>query len=321
MLFCYPLIAFFSFTSQNICPESQSFVIWPKQFTPTAEGLRFMKVKRRKVELVVISDVHLGTFGSQARELNRYLMGIKPKTLILNGDIIDFWQFRKRYWPDSHMKVVKTILNMAAKGTEVHYITGNHDETLRKFAGIDVGHIDILNKLELTLNGNKTWFFHGDVFDVVLHNNKWLAKLGSAGYGMLVIINVFLNFVSRLLGAGKVSFSKKIKENVKSAVKYIGDFENTAATLAIKKGFQAIVVGHIHHPEIREISVSGTGRIMYLNSGDWVENMSALEYNNGQWQIYRHQPQEPAEKENTATDTVFMEDKDIFNKMVDEFNQ
>lgn len=285
-----------------------------------------MKSAKRKIDLVVISDVHLGTFGSQARELNRYLMGIKPKTLILNGDIIDFWQFRKRYWPDSHMKVVKTILNMAAKGTEVHYITGNHDETLRKFAGIDVGHIDILNKLELTLNGNKTWFFHGDVFDVVLHNNKWLAKLGSAGYGMLLIINVFLNFVSRLLGAGKVSFSKKIKENVKSAVKYIGDFENTAATLAIKKGYQAIVVGHIHHPDMREIVVPKIGSIKYLNSGDWVENMSALEYHQGKWTIYRHQPdenpgQEKAGGKNSPTDLTELNDREIFDRMVDEFNK
>jgi UDP-2,3-diacylglucosamine pyrophosphatase LpxH len=246
-----------------------------------------MKQKRRKVELVVISDVHLGTFGSQARELNRYLMGIKPKVLVLNGDIIDFWQFRKHYWPDPHMKVVKTVLNLAAKGTEVHYITGNHDETLR---------------------------------------NKWLAKLGSTGYGVLVLLNVFLSFISRSLGLGKVSLSKKIKENVKSAVKYIGDFENTAARLAIKKGFQTIVVGHIHHPEIKEISMPKVGRIMYLNSGDWVENMSALEYNEGTWRLYRHVPEEPQENERSetqdiSTDLTEMNDKEIFDRMVDEFNK
>ncbi len=282
--------------------------------------------KRRKVDLVVISDVHLGTFGSQAMELNRYLMSIKPKTLILNGDIIDFWQFRKRYWPDAHMKVVKTILNFTAKGSQVHYITGNHDETLRKFAGLDVGNIDILNKFEMDLNGQKTWFFHGDVFDLVLHNNKWLAKLGSMGYGMLIIINVFLNFISRIFGLGKVSFSKKIKENVKSAVKYIGDFENTAATLAIKKGYKAIVVGHIHHPDMREIVVPKVGSVMYLNSGDWVENMSALEYHQGKWTIYRHQPSENPENEKsgddkTTTDSTEMDDREIFDRMVDEFNK
>jgi UDP-2,3-diacylglucosamine pyrophosphatase LpxH len=284
-----------------------------------------MKRNRRKLELAVISDVHLGTFGSQAKELNRYLLSIKPKVLVLNGDIIDFWQFRKRYWPDPHMKVVKTILNMAAKGSEVHYITGNHDEILRKFAGVKMGNFEIVNQLELTLNANRTWFFHGDIFDMVLQNNKWLAKLGSMGYGALVLLNVFLSFVSRSLGMGKVSFSKKIKENVKSAVKYIGDFENTAARLAIKKGYQAIVVGHIHHPEIKEISVLKVGRIKYLNSGDWVENMSALEFNEGSWTIYRHQPEESpenkSENEEPITDIVDMKDREIFDKMVDEFNQ
>jgi UDP-2,3-diacylglucosamine pyrophosphatase LpxH len=285
-----------------------------------------MKQKRRKVELVVISDVHLGTFGSQARELNRYLMGIKPKVLVLNGDIIDFWQFRKHYWPDPHMKVVKTVLNLAAKGTEVHYITGNHDETLRKFSGVKMGNFEIINQLELNLSGINTWFFHGDIFDVVMQNNKWLAKLGSTGYGVLVLLNVFLSFISRSLGLGKVSLSKKIKENVKSAVKYIGDFENTAARLAIKKGFQTIVVGHIHHPEIKEISMPKVGRIMYLNSGDWVENMSALEYNEGTWRLYRHVPEEPQENERSetqdiSTDLTEMNDKEIFDRMVDEFNK
>jgi len=280
-----------------------------------------MKEKRRKVELVVISDVHLGTFGSQAKELNRYLLSIKPKVLVLNGDIIDFWQFRKRFWTDPHMKVVKSILNIAAKGSVVHYITGNHDETLRKFAGVRMGNFEIVNKLELTLNGNKTWFFHGDVFDVVMHNNKWLAKLGSTGYDFLVLLNAFFNFISRMLGRGKVSFSKKIKDNVKSAVKYIGDFENTAASLAIKKGYQAIVVGHIHYPEIKAITAEKTGTIMYLNSGDWVENMTALEYNEGKWSIYRHKPEEPSEKEEVPTDIIDMEDKEIFDKMLDEFNQ
>src|SRR3989304_703680 len=98
-----------------------------------------MNKKKRKLELATISDVHLGTYGSQAKELNRYLQSIKPETLILNGDIIDFWQFSKRFWPKSHMKVVKSIINMAAKGTRVVYITGNHDETLRKFAGVRMG--------------------------------------------------------------------------------------------------------------------------------------------------------------------------------------
>jgi UDP-2,3-diacylglucosamine pyrophosphatase LpxH len=159
-----------------------------------------------------------------------------------------------------------------------------------------------------------------------MQNNKWLAKLGSKGYDVLILLNAFLSFISRVLGLGKVSLAKKIKENVKTAVKYIGDFENTAARLAIQKGYQTIVVGHIHHPEIKEISVPEVGHITYLNSGDWVENMSALEYHRGTWTIYRHQPVEssendPSDKEENSADPTYMDDKEIFDNMVDEFNR
>ncbi|MBN1144226.1 MAG: UDP-2,3-diacylglucosamine diphosphatase [Bacteroidales bacterium] len=285
-----------------------------------------VKPKRRKVELVVISDVHLGTYGSQAYDLNQYLLGIKPDKLILNGDIIDFWQFSKRYWPNTHMKVVKSILNLAAKGCEVYYITGNHDETLRKFAGLRIGNFEIINKLELELNGVKTWFFHGDVFDIIMHNNKWLAKLGAMGYDALILINSFLNFVNQLFGRRKVSFSKKIKDNVKSAVKFIGDFENTAAKHAIQKGFQAIVIGHIHHPEMKEIVVPKVGHIQYLNSGDWVENLTSLEYNQGIWEIYRYprdksRRKEEPDQEDAPEELVDMDDKELFEQMVREFRQ
>jgi UDP-2,3-diacylglucosamine pyrophosphatase LpxH len=283
-----------------------------------------MKKKKRKIDLVVISDVHLGTYGAQANELHRYLQGIKPNTLILNGDIIDFWQFSKRFWPKSHMKVIKSIISLAAKGTRVCYITGNHDEILRKFAGMHVGNIEITNKLELDLNGVKTWFFHGDVFDVIIQHSKWLAKLGALGYDSLILINVFINYMGRILGRGKISLSKKIKENVKTAVNYIGNFENTAAALAIQKGYQAIVCGHIHHPEIKDIVISKVSRIQYLNSGDWIENQSALEYNNGLWRIYRYNEDEsvkndPDDSDDLSFKMVEMESREIFRMLCDEF--
>jgi UDP-2,3-diacylglucosamine pyrophosphatase LpxH len=285
-----------------------------------------MKKNRRKLELVVISDVHLGTYGSQAKELNHYLQSIKPEILVLNGDIIDFWQFSKRYWPSAHMKVVKSIFNLAAKGTLVYYITGNHDEILRKFAGIRMGNIEIVNKLELDLNGIKTWFFHGDVFDVIMQHSRWLAKLGAIGYDSLIMVNVFISFFARLIGKGKVSVSKKIKENVKTAVRYIGNFETTAAALAIQKGYQAIVCGHIHHPEIKEIVLPKGGRIMYMNSGDWIENLSSLEYNKGTWVIYNYQQYESIDNvqvdiEDPDYDLLDMDTKDIFKRMLDEFQQ
>lgn len=268
-----------------------------------------MKNKKREIDLVVISDVHLGTYGSQAKELHHYLQGIKPEILILNGDIIDFWQFSKRYWPKTHMKVVKDIISLAAKGTQMFYITGNHDETLRKFTGLSIGNVKIVNKLELILNGKRTWFFHGDVFDVIMQHSRWLEKLGAVSYDSLVLLNVFINYINRLLGRGKVSISKKIKENVKTAVKYISRFENTAATLAIQKGYQAIVCGHIHHPEIKEIVLPRMGEITYLNSGDWVENLSALEFHEGEWSIYRY----PVDIQNEAD--ILEEDELIGNLM------
>ena len=125
--------------------------------------------KKRKVDIVVISDVHVGTYGCHAKELLHYLKSIKPKTVILNGDIIDVWQFSKRYWPKSHMKIIKQLMHWMTKRIKIYYITGNHDEMLRKFVGFKMGTLEIVNKLELTLpDDKKAWFFHGDVFDVTI---------------------------------------------------------------------------------------------------------------------------------------------------------
>jgi UDP-2,3-diacylglucosamine pyrophosphatase LpxH len=284
-----------------------------------------MKDKKRNVELVVISDVHLGTYGSHAKELLRYLKSIKAQTLILNGDIIDIWQFKKRYWPKSHMKVVKNIIGQATKGTKVYYITGNHDETLRRFAGMRLAGLEITNKISLELEGKKVWFFHGDVFDSIMQYSKWLAKLGSISYDALIYLNVLVNWVSRLIGRGKVSLSKKVKDNVKSALKFIDNFEQTAAALAIQKGYDTIVCGHIHHPEMREIQDQKGNSIMYLNSGDWIENLTALEYNKGKWEIYRysddaslHMEDSENEQEKSLDD---MDNKEIFKVMFNEFQK
>jgi len=250
---------------------------------------RSMKNKKRKIEILVLSDVHLGTYGCHARELLRYLKSINPKTIILNGDIIDIWQFSKRYWPKSHMKVVKQLMNWVSKGKKTYYITGNHDEMLRRFAGLKMGSFCIVNKLVLNLNDNrKAWIFHGDVFDVTMQHSKWLAKLGAIGYDTLILLNWFVNFISvKLFQRGKLSLSKRIKNSVKSAVKFINNFEQTSAEIGISNKYDYVVCGHIHQPEIREIS-NEEGSIIYLNSGDWIENLSALEYNKGAWIIYRY---------------------------------
>ncbi len=244
---------------------------------------------KREVDLVILSDIHLGTYGCHAKELLSYLKSIKPKKIILNGDIIDIWQFSKSYWPESHMKVLRRIMKFVSEGVPVYYLTGNHDEMLRKFADLKIGSFRLQNKLVLNLDGNKAWIFHGDVFDITMQNSKWLAKLGAVGYDSLILLNSFVNWCLTSIGREKMSFSKRIKASFKDAVKFINDFENTASDLAIDKGYKYVICGHIHQPEMREI-ISAKGKVLYLNSGDWVESLTSLEYHNRTWSIYKYQP-------------------------------
>jgi len=276
--------------------------------------------KKRKVDIVVISDVHLGTYGCHAKELLHYLKSIKPKTVILNGDIIDIWQFSKRYWPKSHMKIIKLLMHWMSKRIKIYYIPGNHDEMLRKFAGFKMGSLEIVNKLELTLPGNqKAWFFHGDVFDVTMQHSKWLARLGAVGYDTLILINRFANFIStKLLKKGKISLSKKIKNGVKSAVKFINDFEKTAADIAISNHYDFVVCGHIHQPEMRTLQ-NDHGSVTYLNSGDWIENLTALEYADSKWSLYKYSDQEFADIVPVVEEELHS-NSELFNSMLAEFN-
>lgn len=243
--------------------------------------------KRRKLDLLVLSDIHLGTYGCHAKELLTYLKSVKPKILVLNGDIIDIWQFKKSYFPKSHLAVVSQIIKMASKGTKVYYLTGNHDEMLRKFAPLQMGNFYMDNKLLLELDGKVAWFFHGDVFDTSVTCAKWLAKLGGVGYDALVAINLWVNHILKSMGKPRMSLSKKVKDSVKRAVKYIQDFETVASELAIEKNYDYVVLGHIHQPQMRTITTS-KGSTMYLNSGDWIENLTALEYTEGNWSIYQY---------------------------------
>lgn len=244
-------------------------------------------MKRRPIDLLVISDIHLGTYGCHAKNLVTYLKSVKPKKLILNGDIVDVWQFSKWYWPKSHMKVLKELVKMVAEGIPVYYITGNHDDVLRKFSDFSLSNFHLVDKLVLDMDGKKAWIFHGDVFDVSIRHTRWLAKLGGKGYELLIVLNRIVNGVLKMMGRPKYSFSKRIKNSVKKAVKFIGDFEKTAAQLAIQNGFDYVICGHIHQPQDRMIELPN-GSVHYLNSGDWIENLTALEYYNNQWHLYRH---------------------------------
>ncbi len=278
------------------------------------------KSSKKKLDILVLSDIHLGTYGCHAKELLHYLKSVKPKTVILNGDIIDIWQFSKRYWPKSHMKVIKHLMDWVSKGVKVYYITGNHDEMLRKFVGFKMGSLRIVNKVILDLHdGKKAWFFHGDVFDVTMQHSKWLAKLGAIGYDSLILINRVANFISeKIFNKGKLSLSKKIKNSVKSAVKFINQFEQTAADIGISNKYDYVVCGHIHQPEIRNIQ-NDEGSIVYLNSGDWIENLSALEYVNNEWKIFQFD-MKAYELEKSTDEEVELSNNELFENLMDEFN-
>ena len=265
------------------------------------------KRTKRKVDLLVLSDIHLGMYGCRAKELLNYLKTIQPKEVILNGDIIDIWQFSKRYWPKSHMKVVSHLFKWMSKGIKITYITGNHDEMLRKFEGFTVGAFELQNKMTLDLNGKSAWVFHGDVFDVTMQHSRWLTKLGAIGYDALILINQVVNFFSEKIGYGRISLSKRVKNSVKSAVKFINRFEQVATDIAIENSFDYVICGHIHHPEMKTYQ-NEHGTVEYLNSGDWIENLSALEYHKGTWTLFQYKDEDFADEEDED-----MHEKDLDN--------
>ncbi len=246
---------------------------------------------KRPVDIVVISDVHLGTYGCHAQELLNYIKSIKPKVLILNGDIIDIWQFRKYYFPREHMEVINRIMKMSLQGTKVYYIAGNHDDMLRKFMPYSAGHIHLRDKLIMQYEGKRYWFFHGDIFDFSVRYSRFIARLGGKGYDLLIRINRLINHWRSRFSLPRVSFAGKVKRSVKRAAAFISDFETTAIELAAQQEYDYVVCGHIHQPVIREVQ-SIQRKVIYMNSGDWVENLTALELYQGKWQLYRYEKEE-----------------------------
>ncbi len=279
------------------------------------------KFRKRDVDIVIISDVHLGTYGCHAEELLRYLKSIRPKRVILNGDIIDMWQFSKRYWPVLHMQVVKHFTSLLTKNVRITYLTGNHDEMLRKFSGFKLGTLKIDNKEVLKINGKRAWIFHGDVFDVTMKYSRWLAKLGAFGYDSLILLNSFVNACLVYLGREKISLSRRVKDSVKTAIKFIDDFEKTAADIAIDNGYDYVICGHIHRPEIRVVTTP-KGQVTYLNSGDWVENLTALEFDGVNWRIYRYSDDNVASSLKLPRRiSVARDNRAIFRELVDQFTR
>lgn len=248
-----------------------------------------MSQQRRSVQIVVISDIHLGTYGCQAKELNHYLRSVDPDMLIINGDWIDIWNFGSNYWPPEHTENLFLVLDMVRRGIPVYYITGNHDDMMRRFSDYRLDTLELRDELILELDGKTHWIFHGDIFDLSVNNKaRWLAKLGGRSYDHLIRLNRFINFVREWMGKEKVMLSKRIKDSVKSVVKKkVSDFEEIAIERGLAHGYDYVICGHVHRPQVREINTD-KGSLIYLNSGDWVENLSALEYNNGEWTLFHY---------------------------------
>lgn len=245
-------------------------------------------MQKRPVEVAVVSDLHLGTYACRAKEFLSYLRSISPRLLILNGDIIDGWQFSKHYFPPQHISIVQEIFSLLSAGTRVIYITGNHDETLRRYSDLQVGNFQLTDKIVIEINGKMTWIFHGDVFDHTSKGQaKFWGKLGSNGYAILLAFNKIINRVMKLAGREKLSLAKKVMEQFHKRIVKIDDFETKIAELAIEKKYDCVICGHIHQPQKRTFS-NEKGSVTYLNSGDWVEHMTALEYYDNAWQLYTH---------------------------------
>ena len=239
----------------------------------------------REAEIVVISDLHLGTHACKATELNHYLKNIRTKTLVLNGDIIDAWRFSRNYFPKSHFKVIRQIIKMLEKGTEVFYVTGNHDEFLRKLENATIGKLKIVNQLLLDLDGQKTWIFHGDILDPVIHKTKWLAKTGAALYGFVTITNKIINlFLKSLIHKPIILYKAMNSRSSKSEQKF-NKFEEALARMATERDVDVVICGHTHKPKDKILKYKQK-EVRYINTGDWVENFTASEYRNGNWNLF-----------------------------------
>ncbi len=226
-----------------------------------------------KIRSVFISDIHLGFKGCSAELLLDFLHSVEMDYLFLVGDIIDVWRMQKTmYWPQSHNNVLLTILGKAKGGTKVIFVPGNHDEVFRDFDGAVYGNLEIHREyIHVAADGRRLLVLHGDEFDSIVKCSPWLAKLGGNLYALLLAVNPYINWVRRKFDLPHWSLSAYLKHKAKTAVQYIGSFEEAVAQAARKRAVDAVVCGHIHHAEIRDIN-----GMLYCNDGDWVESCSSL---------------------------------------------
>ena len=254
--------------------------------------------ERRKYRTIWISDVHLGTKGSNAELLIDFLDHTDSETMYLVGDIIDGWRLKKKfYWPPEHNDIVWRILKRAKRGTRIVYIPGNHDEMVRPFSGMDFGGVEIRRAaFHDTADGRRLMVLHGDEFDTIMLAHRWLAFVGDALYHMMMKLNGWVASVRKLFGLPYWSISKAAKHKVKNAVEFISKYEEVVARAAGERGVDGVVCGHIHTAEIRDFEHEGR-QIAYYNDGDWVEGCNALvEHFDGTMELL-HWPEEVAARE------------------------
>jgi UDP-2,3-diacylglucosamine pyrophosphatase LpxH len=244
-------------------------------------------MSKNKYRTISISDVHLGSRGCKAELLKNFLKHNTADHLYLVGDIVDGWRLSQSwYWPESHSDIIRKILKIAKKGTQVVYVIGNHDEVLRKWLHFIpvLGNLTVVNRCEhVGIDGNRYLIVHGDMFDSLMHasSGRWLMHIGDRLYDIIIKLNDYHAVVRSRLGLPYWSMSKWIKHNTKQAVAYILNFERLLANYCQSKGYQGIICGHIHTAEIRDIE-----GIVYMNDGDWVESCTALvEHWDGRWEI------------------------------------
>lgn len=239
---------------------------------------------RTHYRTIVLSDIHLGSKWSKTREVNQFLAAHSCDTLILVGDIIDGWSImrgKKGKWRRRHTRFIKLLLDMQ-HDTKIIYLRGNHDDFLDRIAPLTFGNIEICKNYTYTgATGRRYFVLHGDIFDKVTSRFSWLAKLGDVGYSTLLLASKLYNRRRVKKGLPYYSLAKEIKQKIKVSVSYISDYEDHIAEIAQHKKCDGVICGHIHHPEIKDIQ-----GIEYLNSGDWIESLSALsEDENGKWNI------------------------------------
>jgi len=249
-----------------------------------------------KYRSVFISDVHLGTQACQAEEFLKFLKSFECEKLYLVGDIIDGWEMHKRmYWPQAHNDVIQKLLRKSRKGTEIYYIPGNHDEFLRSFGMQLLGNVNLVpDTVHISPSGKTYLVIHGDQFDVVVRNAKWLAHVGSWAYDVAISLNIVINKTRQLLGLPYWSLSAWAKYKVKSAVNFIGNYEESLTEFAKSKNVDGIICGHIHHANICDMN-----GIKYMNCGDWVESCTAIvEHYDGRFELLRyHNESKKADKQ------------------------